>query len=206
MLRAILAGALAVLAAAPAAANTLAYTCQGYAEDASGGRLAAFLSVGADGHPGEMTSTWMPPGKASALVKGAAVYDAELAITGAGEALVTVAALAPPGARTTPSALYRELDSLRLTVSIDGAGPRSVGYTDDVIAEDLPLTASRTARLSLSAGTRTVDVTLRDAKGAEVRSARFDLSNEPARQRLFDSAAATARSAAADYKTCEKTG
>ncbi len=207
MRRLILTGALATLVvAAPAAAKTLNFTCQGYAEDAAGGRLAALLQVDAAGTLGDLTSTWMPPAKASPLVKGTAVYDAELAVTAPGEALLTVSALAPPGARATPATLYRDLDGLRLVVSIDGAAPQVLGYANDLVTDDLPLTANRTARLALPESARSVVAELRNAKGVVVRSVHFDLSDGAARQRLLDTAGAEARRAAASYQTCEKIG
>ena len=207
MRSAILAGAaLALYGAAPASAMNLFYSCEGYAEDPSGGQLQAVLNVAADGTPDELQSIWLPPGNASPLVKGAAVFDADLAISSNGDGFVIISALAPPGARSPPAARFRELDGLRVTVSFDGGPETALAYADDVISDDLPLNASRTARVTMPAGTKEVRVILRNAKGAELRSVRFDLSDVAARERLLAAASAGARKAALDYKTCQKLG
>ncbi len=192
--------------ASHAAANVPGYNCQGYAEDPVAGSVTVDLHLDANGAPGAVISSWMPPAQASALIKGAPVYDAALMIGDGGEALLTISALARPGARSTPKALYRDLDALRITVGVDAGAPRPLAYANDIAADDLPLTASRSARLTLPAGTRTVEVQLRDAKGRLVRSARFDLSDRAAHQRLTAAAQDEARRAATDYKTCLKLG
>ena len=87
--------------ASHAAANVPGYNCQGYAEDPVAGSVTVDLHLDANGAPGPVISSWMPPAQASALIKGAPVYDAALMIGDGGEALLTISALARPGARST---------------------------------------------------------------------------------------------------------
>ena len=210
----ILAGAAALIAAAPSPVSTPAFRCYGYAEEPGAERAVAVATIDQTGLRQSLSVGWAPvqtirsagrQGEAPGLelwVHYPAYSPEHLNV--ATSATLTLTTLVPPAARGSSTRHYRDLARWRIEVSFDGGEPIAVSQDNDNTASDLPMTASRTALLAIPATAKIALITLRDARGRIVKTSSFDLATGK-RDVLLPAAIAAAANASGDHRTCERT-
>lgn len=215
MRRAILAGALAVLSAAPAQAGETQRVCTGQASGAKGEAVSVMIYLTAKGERVGSFASWDPPRMDQPRPPAAEVPDlyftmmyhqADASGLGpAGDPLISANAFAPPGkrGRSNPE---RQFAGLSVELTVDSAAPQMLPLTVNALLAPLPMTATREAKASaLPATAQTVTLQLVRSGKRPVSIARYDLSGTINRDRLFATAWQAAETATLAPDTCEKT-
>lgn len=213
MRRAILAGALAVLSAAPAQAGETQRVCTGQASGAKGEAVSVMIYLTAKGERVGSFASWDPPRMDQPRPPAAEVPDlyftmmyhqADASGLGpAGDPLI--GAFAPPGkrGRSNPE---RQFAGLSVELTVDSAAPQMLPLTTNELLALLPMTAMREAKASaLPVAVQTVTLRLVRNGKRPVSTARYDLSGTINRDRLFATAWQAAETATLAPDTCEKT-
>lgn len=213
MRRAILAGALALLSAAPAQAGETQQVCTGQASGAKGEAVSVMIYLTAKGERVGSFASWDPPRMDQPRPPAAEVPDlyftmmyhqADASGLGpAGDPLI--GAFAPPGkrGRSNPE---RQFAGLSVELTVDSAAPQMLPLTTNELLALLPMTAMREAKASaLPVAVQTVTLRLVRNGKRPVSTARYDLSGTINRDRLFATAWQAAETATLAPDTCEKT-
>ncbi len=213
MRRAILAGALALLSAAPAQAGETQQVCTGQASGANGEAVSVMIYLTAKGERVGSFASWDPPRMDQPRPPAAEVPDlyftmmyhqADASGLGpAGDPLI--GAFAPPGkrGRSNPE---RQFAGLSVELTVDSAAPQMLPLTTNELLALLPMTAMREAKASaLPVAVQTVTLRLVRNGKRPVSTARYDLSGTINRDRLFATAWQAAETATLAPDTCEKT-
>lgn len=212
---AILAGAMAALLAAPAQAGELQLVCLGHAAGASNEVVRVWIHLTPKGERVASYASWEPPRTTPLEAGNLAVPDLGFTVmydqAGAsglgpmGASQIWARAFAPPDKRGR-SDPQRQFAGLSLDLALDDAPPLVLPLTGNPLLTDLPMLASREATPPrLPADTRTISIRLLRNGKQPVVTARFDLSNPAARDRLFAAAWQVAETAALAPDTCERT-
>ena len=215
MRRAILAGALTVLSAAPAQAGETQRVCTGQASGAKGEAVSVMIYLTAKGERVGSFASWDPPRMDQPRPPAAEVPDlyftmmyhqADASGLGpAGDPLISANAFAPAGkrGRSNPE---RQFAGLSVELTVDSAAPQMLPLTTNELLAPLPMTAMREAKASaLPATAQTVTLRLVRSGKPPLSTARYDLSGTAERDRLFTAAWQSADRAARTPETCEET-
>ncbi len=215
MRRAILAGTLAALSAAPAQAGETQRVCTGQASGANGEAVNAMIYLTAKGERVGSFASWDPPRMDQTRPPAAEVPDlyftmmyhqADSSGLGpAGDPLIVATAFTPPGkrGRSNPE---RQFAGLSVELTVDSAAPQVLPLTVDELMPALPMTATRDAKVpALPVAVQTVTLRLVRNGKQPVLTARYDLSGTVNRDRLFATAWQAAETATLAPDTCERT-